>query len=38
MNVGTIVEPSMLKVRAQARHLGEVEESLPPSSPRATRS
>ena len=27
MNVGTIVEPAMLKVRAQARHLGEVEES-----------
>ncbi len=27
MNVGTIVEPAMLKVRAHARHLGEVEES-----------
>jgi ATP-dependent helicase Lhr and Lhr-like helicase len=27
MNVGTIVEPSMLKVRAHSRHLGEVEES-----------
>lgn len=27
MNVGTIVEPALLKVRAQTRHLGEVEEA-----------
>jgi ATP-dependent helicase Lhr and Lhr-like helicase len=27
LNVGTIVEPAMLKVRAHARHLGEIEES-----------
>ena len=27
MNVGTITEPAMLKVRAHTRHLGEVEEA-----------
>ncbi|WP_209425628.1 ligase-associated DNA damage response DEXH box helicase [Pararhodobacter sp. SW119] len=27
LNVGTIVEPAMLKVRAHSRHLGEIEES-----------